>query len=379
MRKIAVFTGARSEYGLLFPLLQQIQQSTELELQLIVAAMHLSPDYGYTVQSIEQDGFTIAARIETLLSSDSPVGTLKSLGLGIIGYADALDRLKPDMLVVLGDRYEALGMAQAALIMQIPIMHLHGGEITEGAYDDAIRHAISKMSTYHATSCPQHRQRVIQLGETPERVFQVGAIGLDNIRGKPRASRADTLAFLGLEPNDEFIFLTYHPVTAADEAPSAGIAALISALNNQHKYAVVASYPNADNGGKVIIHALQQWQAQNSRVRTVASFGHRYLDVVSHAALVIGNSSSGIIEVPSLAVPVVNVGVRQQGRECSKHIIHCPPEALAISAAIEQALQTKDQLQAADNPYDAGQTSQTVARLLAELPLTAQKKFFDIH
>lgn len=379
MRKIAVFTGARSEYGLLFPLLKQIQQDADLELQLIVSAMHLSPDYGYTVQSIEQDGFAIAARIETLLSSDSPVGTLKSLGLGIIGYADALERLKPDMLVLLGDRYEALGMAQAALIMQIPVLHLHGGEITEGAYDDAIRHAITKMSSYHATSCVQHRQRVIQLGESPERVFNVGAIGLDNIRGQHRASRADTLAFLGLAPDTEFIFLTYHPVTAADEAPAVGIAALIQALESQQNYAVVASYPNADNGGKVIIQALQQWQASSSKVKTVASFGHRYLDVVSHAALVIGNSSSGIIEIPSLAVPVVNVGVRQQGRECSKHIVHCPPEPLAISHAMQQALQTKDLLSAADNPYDAGQTSQTVARLLAELPLTAHKKFFDIH
>ncbi len=379
MRKIAVFTGARSEYGLLYPLLTEIQASTELELQLIVSAMHLSPEYGYTVQTIEQDGFAIAARIETLLSSDSPVGTLKSLGLGIIGYADALERLKPDMLVLLGDRYEALGMAQAALIMQIPILHLHGGEITQGAYDDAIRHAISKMSTYHATSCPQHRQRVIQLGEEPARVFHVGAIGLDNIRGKTRNSRPETLAFLGLDPAAEFIFLTYHPVTAGDEPPAESIDALISALDSQQQYHVVASYPNADNGGKVIISALQQWQANNSRVKTIASLGHHYLDVVSHAALVIGNSSSGIIEIPSLAVPVVNVGIRQQGRECSKHIIHCPPEPVAIRTAIQQAIATKDRLQTADNPYDAGQTSQTVARLLAVLPLTAQKKFFDLN
>lgn len=379
MRKIAVFTGARSEYGLLYPLLKEIQASSELELQLIVSAMHLSPDYGYTVQTIEQDGFAIAARIETLLSSDSAVGTLKSLGLGIIGYADALERLKPDMLVLLGDRYEALGMAQTALIMQIPIMHLHGGEITQGAYDDAIRHAISKMSTYHATSCPQHQQRVIQLGEEPERVFYVGAIGLDNIRGQTRADRQSTLQFLGLPADARFIFLTYHPVTAGDEPPLPSIDALITALDHQIPYYVVASYPNADNGGKVIIRALELWQARNNKIKTMASFGHHYLDVVSHADLVIGNSSSGIIEIPSLAVPVVNVGVRQLGRQCSGHIVHCDTEVSAINNAIQQAFATKDLLQAADNPYDAGQTSQTVAKLLAELPLTAQKKFFDLN
>ncbi len=379
MRKIAVFTGTRAEYHLLRPLLTLIQKSEHLQLQLIVSAMHLSPEYGYTLNRITEDGFIPAANIETLLSSDTAVGTLKSMGLGLLGYADALERLKPDLLLLAGDRTETLAAAQCGLILQIPIFHLHGGEITQGAYDDQIRHAITKMSTYHATSCRSHQQRVIQLGEEPSRVFNVGAIGLDNIRHQPRLARDAVLSFLNFTADAHYLLLTYHPVTAANEPPRASFLAIRQALQYFPQFQIVISYPNSDHGGKAVIAEIELWQQQEPlRVRTFKSLDQYYLDVVNQAAAVVGNSSSGIIEVPSLAVPVVNLGQRQAGRACSAHICHSPVQVDDIRHALSTALATKEILSSADNPYDRGNTGQAILRLLTEVPLSCHKKFFDL-
>ncbi|NRA82030.1 MAG: UDP-N-acetylglucosamine 2-epimerase (hydrolyzing), partial [Pseudoalteromonas sp.] len=325
--KVAVFTGTRAEYGLLYWLLKDIQDDPELVLQLLVSGMHLSPEFGETYQQIEQDGFFIDEKIEILLSSDSAVGTAKSMGLGVLGFADALNRLKPDVLVILGDRFEALAAAQTAMILRVPILHLHGGEITEGAYDDAIRHAISKLSYLHGTSTEEYRQRVIQLGEQPERVKNVGAIGLDHLKRAEFMDVAEIARSLDFPLNQPYFLVTYHPVTLADEKPEQSFNALLDALDEFKDHQVIITYPNADDGGRRIIPLLEQYAKSNpQRVCAIPSLGQkRYLSTVKNAAVVIGNSSSGIIEVPSFNVPTVNVGVRQQGRLAAKSVLNCDP------------------------------------------------------
>ena len=269
--KVAVFTGTRAEYGLLYWLLKDIQDDPELVLQLLVSGMHLSPEFGETYQQIEQDGFFIDEKIEILLSSDSAVGTAKSMGLGVLGFADALNRLKPDVLVILGDRFEALAAAQTAMILRVPILHLHGGEITEGAYDDAIRHAISKLSYLHGTSTEEYRQRVIQLGEQPERVKNVGAIGLDHLKRAEFMDVAEIARSLDFPLNQPYFLVTYHPVTLADEKPEQSFNALLDALDEFKDHQVIITYPNADDGGRRIIPLLEQYaksNPQNSRTQT---------------------------------------------------------------------------------------------------------------
>ena len=287
MKKVAVFTGTRAEYGLLYWLLKDIEENDDLALQLIVSGMHLSAEFNHTVRFIEQDGFDIAEKVEMLLSSDSVVGIAKSIGLGTIGYADALDRLKPDILVILGDRFEALAIAQTALVMKVPILHIHGGEKTEGAYDDAIRHAITKFSYFHATTTDVHRKRVIQLGEDPNRVWNVGAIGLDHIARSQMMSLQALSESLAFDLSDGFFLVTYHPVTLAEEEPRESFQALLDALDRYPQYKVVLTYPNADDGGRKIMDMLKAYGAANpERVLTIASLGQqRYLSAVSHAML----------------------------------------------------------------------------------------------
>ncbi len=255
MRRIAAFTGTRAEYGLLAGLLRRLKDDPAIDLRLIVGAMHLAPEFGETWRAIEADGFTIDARVEMLLASDTPVGTAKSLGLGTLGLADALDRLKPDLLLLLGDRFEALAAAQTALILRIPIAHVHGGEISEGAFDDAIRHAISKMATWHFPAAEPFRQRLIRMGTPPDRVFTTGAPGLDGLVDGPRPPLA-ALGDIGLPPGRPFALATWHPATAADEDPVAGLTALLDALDARPDLAVLFTYPNADAGGRAIIAAL---------------------------------------------------------------------------------------------------------------------------
>lgn len=383
MKRIAVFTGTRAEYGLLYWLLKDIDADHALELQLIVSGMHLSSEFNQTVRFIEQDGFAIAEKIEMLLSSDSAVGIAKSMGLGTIGYADALARLQPDVLVILGDRFEALAIAQTALVMKVPILHIHGGEKTEGAYDDAIRHAITKFSYFHATTTDVHRNRVIQLGEDPERVWNVGAIGLDHIARSEMMSRDALAESLEFDLDDDFFLVTYHPVTLAEEQPKESFGALLKALDSFPKHKVILTYPNADDGGRQIIDMLKAYGADNrARVLTIASLGQqRYLSAVNHCSAVIGNSSSGIIEVPSFYKPTVNIGMRQKGREAAQSVIHCEPDRQNIIFAIEKAISPSFQSLVAtvENPYGKGNASGQIVDILKYQSAGCLKSFRDFN
>ena len=383
MRKIAVFTGTRAEYGLLYWLLKDIERDDTLELQLIVSGMHLSSEFNNTVRYIEEDGFEIAEKIEMLLSSDSSVGIAKSMGLGAIGYADALDRLRPDILVVLGDRFEALAVTQTALVMKIPMLHIHGGEKTEGAYDDAIRHAITKFSYFHATSTNVHRNRVIQLGEDPERVWNVGAIGLDHIARSEMMNRDELARSIQFDLGEDFFVVTYHPVTLADESPKDAFGALLEALDSFPNYQVILTYPNADDGGRKILKMVEEYEAVNrQRVLAIASLGQqRYLSAIKHCKAVIGNSSSGIIEVPSFFKPTVNIGIRQKGREAAQSIIHCDPDTHSIRQAIKKALSADFQkfVKTVKSPYGEGKASRHILDILKNKTPGCLKKFIDLN
>ncbi|MGE6181357.1 UDP-N-acetylglucosamine 2-epimerase [Aeromonas media] len=377
---IAVFTGTRAEYGLLYWLMKDIEADPELDLRLIVSGTHLSPEFGLTYQQIEQDGFKIDERIEMLLSSDTSVGVVKSMGVALLGLADVLARLKPDVLVILGDRFEALAAAQAAMLQRIPVAHLHGGEITEGAYDDAIRHAITKLSYLHFTAAEPYRQRVIQLGEAPERVFNVGAVGLDHIIKTPLLSMDELQSSLGFTLGSPFFVVTYHPVTLADEPAKESFNALLAALDNYPDHQVILTYPNADDGGRAIIPLLEQYAAVNpARVLAIPSLGYRrYLSAVKHCAAVIGNSSSGIIEVPSLGVPTIDIGQRQQGRLAAQSVLHCEANGAAITECIAQALQPMAP-DAYANPYGAGNASSQIVACLKHFSAPTIKQFHDLN
>lgn len=381
-KKVAVFTGTRAEYGLLYWLLKDIQSDPELTLQLLVSGMHLSPEFGHTYQQIDQDGFAIDEKIEILLSSDSPVGTAKSIGLGVLGFTDALSRLSPDVLIILGDRFEALAAAQTAMILRIPVIHLHGGEVTEGAYDDAIRHAITKLSYLHGVSTENYRQRVIQLGESPERVKNVGAMGLDHLKRSRFMSLDELSESLNFELIQPYFLVTYHPVTLGNEPAEQSFRALLNALDEYPSHQVILTYPNADDGGRRIIPLLEEYAANNpSRVLAMPSLGAtRYLSAVKHAAVVIGNSSSGIIEVPSFQVPTVNIGARQQGRLAAKSVIDALPTTedigIAIDKAITGAYKQADEM--VDNPYGQGDSSGQVIEMIKSMQFKASKSFFDI-
>jgi UDP-N-acetylglucosamine 2-epimerase (non-hydrolysing) len=382
-RKIAVFTGTRAEYGLLYWLMKDLQSSTRLELQVIVGAMHLSPEFGSTWKQIELDGFVIDARVEMLLSSDTPVGVVKSMGLGTIGFADALDRLKPDVLVVLGDRFEALAVVQAATVLRIPVAHVHGGELTEGAYDDAFRHAITKMSCVHFTAAEPFRKRVIQMGEAPGTVFNVGAIGLDHI-SRHQLMTVDELAkSLGFALVQPYFMVTYHPVTVAAEDPEQATRSLLQSLDSFPNYQVILSYPNADNGGRRIIPLLEEYAERwAGRVLAIPSLGSgRYLAALSRASAMIGNSSSGLIEAPAFGVPTVNIGARQQGRLAAESVLHCPPASDAIAEAIAKAVEPAfaHASKSVRNPYGQGDASRQIVTIIERYEFSVGKRFHDLE
>jgi len=383
MKKIAVFTGTRAEYGLLYWLLKDIKSDPEFELQLLVSGTHLSPEFGNTYSEIEQDGFTIDEKIEILLSSDTAVGVAKSIGLGVLGFTDALSRLKPDALVILGDRFEALAAAQTAMILRIPVVHLHGGEITEGAYDDAIRHAITKLSYLHCTSTDEYRNRVIQLGETPSRVKNVGAIGLDHLSRSHFMTVDELSKSLSFPLIKPFLLVTYHPVTLADEEPESSFQELLDSLDELPEYQIILTYPNADDGGRSIIPLLENYAKNNlERVLAIPSLGQkRYLSAVKLSSAVIGNSSSGIIEVPSFDVATINIGLRQKGRLSAKSVIHCKPYKKDIVKAINDGINKiyKSNDEVVFNPYGQGDASSQIVNLLKELKGNTFKSFHDLN
>lgn len=379
-RKIAVFTGTRAEYGLLYWLMKDIQASQTLELQVIVSAMHLSPEFGETWQQIELDGFKIDAKVEMLVSSDTSVGVVKSIGLGTIGFADALDRLRPEVLVVLGDRFEALAIVQAALVMRIPVAHIHGGEITEGAYDDAIRHSITKMASLHFAAAEPYRRRIIQMGENPKRVFNVGAIGLEHITRTKIISREELSAFYDYDFSNPFFLVTYHPETAAVE--SLNVAPLFEVLESSREYGLVFTYPNADNGSKEIIRLMEALKEKYpERVLLVKNFGiQRYLSVMRYSTVVIGNSSSGFSEAPALLKPVVNIGDRQKGRLRCELIVDTVMDRDAIETAIVTAIafNSTEALESIVPPLGFGGSCSSVISILKSFDGTLKRGFYDI-
>ena len=383
MRKICVVTGTRAEYGLLSRLMRAIQEDPELELQVIATNMHLSPEFGLTYKEIEQDGFTINKKVEMLLSADTATSVVKSLGLGVIGFADAYDDLRPDMLVVLGDRYEMLGAVSSALFFHIPVAHISGGDVTEGAYDDAIRHSITKMSHLHFTSTEVYRKRVIQLGEDPSTVFNVGAIGLDNIR---RMSLLDRKAFeesIAFELGEKSLLITYHPVTLEQSTAQEQFAALLEALD-ETSYRLIFTKPNSDSDGRVIIAMIDEYVRQHpEKAVAFTSLGYlRYLSALQYVDAVVGNSSSGIVEVPSFGLPTVNIGDRQKGRLRADSVIDCLPEKTEITQALQQAFSAEFKAKARQtvNPYEQPDTVEKIFSVIKTYPLDSiiKKHFYDL-
>jgi UDP-hydrolysing UDP-N-acetyl-D-glucosamine 2-epimerase len=381
-KKVAIFTGTRAEYGLLYWLMKDIQSDKNLDLQILVSGMHLSPEFGETFNQIQEDGFVIDEKIEMLLSSNTAVGIAKSIGLGVLGFTDAFSRLLPDVLVVLGDRFEALAAAQTAMILRIPVLHLHGGEITEGAYDDSIRHAITKFSYLHGTSTEEHKNRVIQLGESPNRVFNVGAIGLDHILRGRFMSLEELSSSLNFKINKNYFIVTYHPATLADEDPETTYKNILDALESFKEYQVIFTYPNADDGGRNLIPLIEAYASKDpERILVIPSLGHtRYLSALKFAASVIGNSSSGIIEAPAFNIPSINIGSRQKGRAAASSVINCDIDSDAIRAAITTVLKMdfKEIHKNMPNPYGQGNASKQVIEIIKSFSYSASKNFHNI-
>lgn len=379
--KVCIFTGTRAEYGLLYWLLNDMKNDSFFDLQLIVSGTHLSPEFGETFKQIEKDGFFIDEKVEILLSSDTPIGVTKSIGLGVIGFAEALARLKPELVVVLGDRFEALAMAQAALIMRIPIFHLHGGEVTEGAYDDSIRHAITKLSYLHGTSTEDYKKRVIQMGEEPDRVKNVGAIGLDHLMRSKLMSLDELSKSLGFKITKPYFVLTFHPVTLDTNSSEKSLKEILDALDEFKDHQVIITHPNADDGGRSIIPLIENYaNKRSSEVKSFISLGQlKYLSAIKNAAAVIGNSSSGIIEAPSFDVPTVNIGKRQLGRLSSKSVIHVDNGTKNITKAIKKAINRDYKMPGEKiiNPYGNGDTSQKVIEMIKKAKYKKSKKFYD--
>lgn len=381
-RKICIVTGTRAEYGLLYWLMKEIADDNELHLQIIATGMHLSPEFGLTYEQVETDGFTIDAKVEMLLSSDTTVGISKSIGLGVIGFADALERLKPNILVLLGDRFEILAAAQAAMVARIPIAHIHGGETTEGAFDEQIRHAITKFAQWHFVAAEPYRQRVIQLGESPDRVFNFGSPGLDHLQYMNWLNRPALEQSLDLELRSPLFLVTYHPVTLDKQSPSIPMRELLMALDSFPNATVILSYPNADTGGRILIEEIERWVSQNQhRAKGFVSLGQqRYLSLMGEADVIIGNSSSGLTEAPALKKATVNVGDRQKGRLKAKSVIDTPERSQDIVKGIYQALSKEFQsmLPSVESLYGKGNVSQQIKEKLKFVPLQTQKTFFDI-
>ncbi|OCZ92310.1 UDP-N-acetyl-D-glucosamine 2-epimerase, UDP-hydrolysing [Achromobacter xylosoxidans] len=381
-RKICVVTGSRAEYGLMRSLLGAIAADPALTLQIVATGMHLSPEFGMTYRSIEEDGFRIDAKVEMLLSADSAVAVTKSLGLGVIGFADAFDRLAPDIVVVLGDRFEILAAAQAAMLACIPIAHIHGGETSEGAFDEGIRHAITKMAQWHFTAAEPYRRRVVQLGEAPDRVFNVGAPGLDILATAKWMGRDELATSLDMELGKPLFVVTYHPVTLESRSPRDAMMQLLGALEAFPQATIVFTYPNADTGGRVLIDCIDQFVARNrSRAKAFVSLGQlRYLSLMREANVVIGNSSSGLTEAPAMKRATVNIGNRQNGRLKASSVIDATDDQASIIDAIEQALSAEfvSRLPATHSLYGQGDAAAAIVSILRSATLSVQKAFFDI-
>lgn len=367
VKKICVVTGSRAEYGLLRWVVERISNSKQLKLQLVVTGSHLSHEFGYSVEEIERDGFNIDYRVETLLSSDTSVGVSKSIGLGVIGFSEVLEQAEPDLVLVLGDRYEILAAATAAMIARVPIAHIHGGELTEGAVDDVIRHAITKMSHLHFVATDEYRKRVIQMGEQPSRVFNVGGLGVESVRRTDLMSLNEIEASLGIELLQPSFLVTYHPATLEQDVSADGFRKVLDGLRTFGKAQFLFTIPNADTEGRIINSMIKEFCAEVENAHHFDSLGRvLYLSTMAQVSAVVGNSSSGLLEAPAMGVPTINIGNRQKRRLKASSVIDCELQKMAISQSLAQATSEVflNDLINIENPYGSGQTSEKILSVL---------------
>jgi len=383
-RKVCVVTGTRAEYGLLFWLMKEIEADTDLELQIIATGMHLSPEFGLTYKEIEKD-FKIDKKIEILLSSDTPIGISKSMGLAQISFAESYDELKPDIVVVLGDRYEIFSAASAAMVARIPIAHLHGGEATEGLIDEPIRHSITKMSHLHFTATEEYRKRVIQLGENPERVFNVGGMGIENIKRLKLLSKEEFESCINFKLNKRNILVTFHPVTLEKSTAKEQFQELLNAIDELSETNIIFTKANSDTDGRIINQMIDDYVAKNSnKAVAFTSLGQlRYLSALQFMDAVVGNSSSGIAEAPTFKIGTINIGDRQKGRIKASSVIDCQPNKKDIQKAFEKLYSNdfQESLKRTKNPYGDGMPSKKIVDILKNIELTdiVKKHFYDIE
>ncbi len=385
MKKIiSVLTATRAEYGLLKPIIAKLNTVEDFDVRIVATGAHLSPEFGLTYQEIEKDGFKIDEKIEILLSSDTPSSVSKSMGLAMISFADYFDKLNPDLLIVLGDRYETLAVATTALNQRIPIAHLYGGETTEGAVDESIRHAITKLSYLHFTSTDQYRKRVIQLGENPDRVYNVGAIGIENILNETLLSKEALEENLKVDLSKPYAVVTFHPVTLENKSSENQIKSLLEACKEYKKYNFIFTKANADTEGRIINQYIDKYAEENNNIFAFTSLGLvRYLSALKYSLMVIGNSSSGLLEAPSFGVPTINIGDRQKGRLQASSVINCEPTQGSIRQALQLAL-SEEVVQKANktvNPYGNGNTSNKIVEVIKDYitnnKIDLKKKFYD--
>jgi len=382
-RKICVVTGSRAEYGLLRPLIDNIKKSDQLKLILIVTGMHLSPEFGLTIGEIENDGYVVTDKVEMLLSSDTPSSISKSIGIGLIGFSDKLNFYKPDLVVILGDRYEILSAAIPALISCIPIAHIHGGESTEGAIDESIRHSITKMSNFHFVAAKKYRERVIQLGENPENIFNVGSLGIDNIKKIKLLSKDKLQKLLDFKFGSKNLIITFHPVTLELNSGENQFKELLDALFELEEISLIFTMPNSDSNSRIIMQMIEKFCKERKNSKYFKSLGQlNYLSCLNYVDGVVGNSSSGLIEAPSFKKATINIGDRQKGRLKAKSIIDCSPDKNSIIKSINKIYSQdfKNILKNVINPYGNGGASESISKIITEIKLDniLKKKFFDI-
>lgn len=385
MRKVCIFTGGRAEYGLLKPLLDELKQDPNVDLKLLVAGMHLSREFGLTYQVIERDGFICDEKVEMILSSDSPISICKSMGLGLISYSEALDRMKPDILVTLGDRFENMAIVTSALVSRVPVAHIQGGEITRGAMDDQFRHCITKMSTFHFVTTEEYRKRVIQLGEEPHRVFNCGAINVDAMKKVEIMTKAELEESIGFKIDENTILVTFHPTTLEPNTSEKYFQELLDAIEAVPNLRVIFTKTLADTEGRVINDMIDEY-AEKNRDKAIShtSLGQsRYMSALHYVKAVVGNSSSGIIETPTFKLPTVNIGNRELGRIIADNVICCKQNTNDIKDAIIKAMSDsfKNSLTDMKNPYEKEDTSKFIAEKLAnlEIPGNTSKVFHDVN
>ncbi len=383
-RKICIVTGTRAEFGLMYWLIKSVHEDQDLELQLIVTGMHLSPEFGLTYKAIEESGLPISKKIEILLSSDSAVGISKSMGLAMISFSEAYAELQPDFILVLGDRFEVFSAASVATICRIPIGHIHGGEATEGLIDEPIRHSITKMAHLHFTANSQYRKRVIQLGEQPDRVFNTGSPGLDNVYRLELLGKNDFEKSIDFKLGEKNALVTFHPVTLENNTSKIQFESLLKALDAIEDLNIIFTKPNADTNGRVIIELIDQYVSQHpQRSCAFISLGQlRYLSALKHVDIVVGNSSSGLTEVPSFDIPTINIGDRQKGRLKAKSVLDCQPTEQDISQSLEKSLSTDflSSIKNTENPYGGEGASEKIKDIIKTVSLEGilKKSFYDL-